>query len=183
LRRSELEHAIRAATEIVQQDEVIVIGSQSVLGTWTEDELPPEATQSVEVDIAPLHDDDAQSLATLLDGVAGELSPFHQTHGFYLQGVGRDTAILPDGWEERLVRVSNDNTNRRTGLCLDALDLCIAKLAAQREKDFTFVAALLEHGLVGQADLRARTRLLTAADPRTQTAVADWVDRWRPRRR
>jgi hypothetical protein len=149
----------------VQQDTVIVIGSQSVLGTWTDDELPEEATRSEEVDIAPLHDDDGQSLATLLDGVAGELSPFHQTHGFYIQGVGRDTAILPDGWEERLVRVSNDNTNGRTGRCLDAVDLCIAKLAAQRQKDSTFVAALLDHGLVNLAELHARADELNKADP------------------
>lgn len=39
MRRHQLEHAIRASTEIVQQDSVIVIGSQAVLGSWDEGRL------------------------------------------------------------------------------------------------------------------------------------------------
>jgi hypothetical protein len=52
MRRVELEHAIRATTEIVDEDAIIVIGSQAILGTFTEDELPAQATQSIEVDMA-----------------------------------------------------------------------------------------------------------------------------------
>ena len=89
MRRSELEHAIRAATEIIRQDAVVIIGSQAILGSFTEDELPTEATLSEEVDIAPLKDDDAQSLATELDAAIGEMSHFHETHGFYVQGSAR----------------------------------------------------------------------------------------------
>lgn len=88
LRRDELEHAIRAATEIIQQDSVIVIGSQSILGTWGEDDLPGIATMSDEVDICPVNDDDAESLATLLDSVAGEWSSFHEP-----------TSSIYRGWE------------------------------------------------------------------------------------
>lgn len=132
--RSELEHAIRAATDIIRNDAVIIIGSQSILGSWTENELPREATMSKEVDVCPLEDDDAQSLATELDAAIGEMSDFHATHGFYVQGVGRQTAVLPLGWTTRLVPVSNDNTNGRAGLCLEPHDLCAAKLTAGREK-------------------------------------------------
>ncbi|GEA84196.1 hypothetical protein GCM10009774_07010 [Cellulomonas gelida] len=92
--RSDLEHAIRASTRIVQQKSVIIVGSQAVLGSWDEDELPAEATLSVEIDVCPMHDDDAESLATELDARIGELSSFHETHGFYIQGVGRRTALL-----------------------------------------------------------------------------------------
>lgn len=162
MRRSELEHAIRAATDIIRTDEVFVIGSQSILGSYTEDELPDEATRSEEVDIAPMHDDDAQSLATQLDAAIGEMSTFHETHGFYVQGVGRDTAVLPAGWTERLVTVSNDNTRGRTGLCLDPHDLCVAKLVAGRAKDHIFVGSLLKHELV-KRDIIAE-RLLTVPD-------------------
>ena len=79
VRGAELEHAIRAATEIIAEDRVIVIGSQAILGSFTEDELPGEATMSIEVDIVPLHDDDAGPLATLIDGAIGEWSSFHDT--------------------------------------------------------------------------------------------------------
>jgi hypothetical protein len=179
LRRHELEHAIRVSTEIVQQDTVIIIGSQSVLGTWNEEELPDEATLSGEVDIAPMHDDDAESLATKLDGVVGELSAFHESHGYYVQGVGRKTAVLPDGWEDRLVPVKTDWTNGGTGFCLDPVDLCIAKLVAHRDKDFSFVGALLEAGLVDAAQLRERIDLLPAStDRRSIDAVTGWVTSW-----
>jgi len=179
LLRSELEHAIRVATEILDADSVLIIGSQSILGSWDEDELPIEATLSVEVDIAPLHDDAAESLATKLDGVAGELSGFHERHGYYIQGVGRTTAILPTGWENRLVPLSSDWTMGRVGLCLNATDLCVAKLAAHREKDLTFVHSLLSSGLIDRDELRARANLLDdAVDPRTTDSVCSWVDAW-----
>jgi hypothetical protein len=41
MRRDQLEHAIRTACQIIQADEVIVVGSQSILGTYREDELVP----------------------------------------------------------------------------------------------------------------------------------------------
>ena len=82
MKRSELAIAIRTATEIICQDEVLVIGSQSILGSFDESELPAIATFSVEVDIAPLHDDSEETAATLLDGQAGEWSDFHEAHGF-----------------------------------------------------------------------------------------------------
>ena len=62
-------------------------------GEPVEDELPDQATQSVEVDMAPLRDDAAATLANKLDGAIGEWSMFHRTHGYYVQGVGRDTLI------------------------------------------------------------------------------------------
>lgn len=171
MRRDQLEHAIRAATEIVRQDSVLVIGSQAVLGTWDEDELPGEAIASLEVDICPLEDDAAETMATTLDALIGEWSSFHQTHGFYIQGVGRRTALLPVGWDNRLVRVNGPGTHGRTGLCLDPHDLCLAKLAAGREKDRTFVAALVTAGRVNPLVLAERADDLDVADPRIVEAV------------
>lgn len=80
MRRDQLEHAIRTACQITNQDEVIVIGSQAILGTYPEYELPELATRSMEVDILPITDDNnvTMELADLIVGVAGELSPFEQ---------------------------------------------------------------------------------------------------------
>lgn len=173
MRRAELEHAIRAAGEILQAESMYVIGSQSVLGTWSEYELPAEATFSDEVDICPLSDDDTQSLATILDGAIGELSMFHSEHGFYVQGLGIDTAILPAGWEQRLVPVTNANTRYRIGLCLDPLDACAAKLAAGREKDRLFVLTLLQADLVQARNLAERVDSLPDV-PQRRTAQS-WI--------
>jgi len=56
MRRDQLEHAIRTACQIIGRPEVIVLGSQAILGTFREDELPVHATMSGEVDILPIAD-------------------------------------------------------------------------------------------------------------------------------
>ena len=170
MNRDELEHGIRAATEIIQADEVIIIGSQSVLGTWSESELPAEATASNELDVLPLNDTDREALATRLSGVAGELSSFDAAHGFHLDGVGRKTAVLPHGWEDRLRRVQNDNTLGRIGWCLDPHDLCVAKLVANRDKDRSFVSALVRHRLI-DPELLLERLVDTDLDDRTSDTV------------
>ena len=53
MRRDQLEHAIRTACQITGRREVIVVGAQSILGTFREDQLPAAATMSAEVDILP----------------------------------------------------------------------------------------------------------------------------------
>lgn len=61
MRRDQLEHAIRTACQIIGHDAVVVIGSQSILGSFTEEELPAEATMSMEIDILPLAADDKET--------------------------------------------------------------------------------------------------------------------------
>lgn len=187
MRRDQLEHAIRTACQIIQQPRVIVIGSQAILGTYDETQLPAAATMSIEVDILPIADTNAEvaRLADLIEGVAGELSPFEELHGFSLDGVDLHTAVLPAGWLTRLVTVQNANTAapdgepRFTGLCLDKEDLCVAKLVAFREKDINFVAALLEARLVS-TDLIAERLLTVPSEHATTVARArDWLAAWR----
>jgi len=156
MRRDQLEHAIRTACQIIGRPEVIVVGSQSILGTFSEDQLPADATMSVEIDILPISDDNAEAgrLADLVEGVAGEFSPFEELHGFSIDGVDLTTSALPTGWRARLVKVQNastaapDGEPEYTGWCLDKEDLCVAKLCAFREKDRNFVAALVPSELV-----------------------------------
>jgi hypothetical protein len=50
MKRAELEHVLRSAGRIVEDRNVLIIGSQSVLGTIPEGDLPLEATASMEVD-------------------------------------------------------------------------------------------------------------------------------------
>jgi len=112
MRRDQLEHAIRTACQIIGAPAVIVVGSQSILGTYREEDLPAGATMSVEVDILPIADDNAETarLADLIEGVAGEFSPFEELHGFSIDGVDLETSVLPDRWRERLIKVQNANT-------------------------------------------------------------------------
>ena len=183
MRRDQLEHAIRTACQIIGKSEVIVVGSQAILGTFREDQLPADATVSVEIDILPIADDNAETkrLADLIEGVAGEFSPFEELHGFSIDGVDLSTSALPAGWRGRLVKVQNANTAapggepQYTGWCLDKEDLCVAKLCAFREKDQNFVAALVRSALV---DLKTILSRLTSVDERYHAAAeraASWL--------
>lgn len=97
MRRDQLEHAIRTSCQIIQKPEVIVVGSQAILGTYSEDQLPEAATMSIEVDVLPIAETNEETarLADLIEGVAGEWSPFEQQHGFSIDGVDLTTAALP----------------------------------------------------------------------------------------
>ena len=153
MNRLQLEHVIRAAATIAEDDEIVVIGSQAILGRYPD--APEELCLSADADLYPRNRPDR---ADLIDGSIGELSPFHETYGYYAQGVGPRTAILPAGWEDRLVRVE---TEAGAGLCLEPHDLVISKYVAAREKDRDYVRAALRHGLVNVETLLERLDLTT----------------------
>jgi hypothetical protein len=154
--RAELEHVIRAAADIAADDAIIVVGSQSILGQFPD--APPELRVSVEADVFPR---DHPERADVIDGSIGEGSPFHATYGYYAQGVDASTSVLPDGWEDRLVPISNANTRGATGWCLDVHDLVIAKAVAGREKDRAFLREASRHGMVDERTARARLAATT----------------------
>jgi hypothetical protein len=139
MNRSQFAHAVRAAAEIIKSTEVIVIGSQAVHASI--EELVESAHRSVEADIAARNDITGY-LADLIDGSIGEASMFHETHGYYAQGVEITTAILPNGWEQRLIPFKNEETNGITAHCLEIHDLWISKSLAGRDKDFEFCKEL-----------------------------------------
>ena len=167
--RDEFDHAIRAAGSILGVDELLVIGSQALHGV-IRDGLPPEAQRSMEVDIAVMGDVDG-SRADLIDGSIGEASMFHETFGYYAQGVTESTAVLPAGWRERLIRYESPTTAGVAALCLEPHDLWVAKAVAHRPKDLEFCRALLAGGLVDIGTLRKRLAAVEDLDPAIQAAV------------
>ncbi|BDG61012.1 DUF6036 family nucleotidyltransferase [Caldinitratiruptor microaerophilus] len=156
MRRDELEHIIRAAGAILGDREVIVLGSQAILGRFPSG-LPPEATESMEAYLLPVNDPDGKK-ADLIDGTLGEGSMFHDTFGIYAHGVDETTARLPDGWRDRLIPVENANTMGITGYCLEPHDLLVSKYLAGRPKDLEFCSAVVRAGLVSERTLLDRLR-------------------------
>ena len=165
MRRSDLEHLIRAAGRISGERELVVIGSQAVLGQFPD--APVALLASMEVDLYPLA---RPELADKVDGAIGEGSRFHQTYGYYAQGVGPETATLPAGWKNRLVRVENRNTGVAAGLCLEVHDLAISKYVAGRAKDREFTRELARHGMTDRATLLRRLAA-TKLDPAVRKIV------------
>ncbi|GAA1327337.1 DUF6036 family nucleotidyltransferase [Leucobacter albus] len=177
MNREQLLHAIRAAAHLVQLDSVIVIGSQSILGTWDENELPDVVVMSHEVDILPLSGQDTALLADRLAEL-GEMSRFDQTFGYHIDGVDETTAVLPDGWQNRLVPVGSYSVamgKEVTGLCLEPHDLCVAKIIAFREKDRGFVSALVTAQLLDLEVLLERLTQTMPPDGRNLDYAYAWV--------
>jgi hypothetical protein len=169
--REQLEHVIRAAATIADDDEIVVIGSQAVLGQFPD--APEELCRSMEADVWPRNHPERWEL---IDGSIGELSPFHEIFGYYAQGVGPETAILPDGWQDRLVKVESARNGGAVGLCLEIHDLTISKYLAGREKDMAFVKVAIAHGLVEEETLRNRLES-TSTDESTRRRIASFISR------
>jgi hypothetical protein len=155
MKRIDLEHIIRAAGSITQDDEIIIIGSQAVLGQYPQ--APETLLRSMEADIYPKN---KHHLSDLVDGSIGELSPFHETFGYYAHGVGEETVVLPEGWKERLIPIKNENTAGVTGWCLEIHDLIASKYVAGRQRDLEFAEEAIEQGLARKKILRQRIALL-----------------------
>jgi hypothetical protein len=170
--RTQLEHVIRAAAGNADCPDIVVIGSQAILGSTPD--APAELLASVEADVFPR---DRPEASILIDGAIGERSLFHETFGYYAHGVDESTARLPVGWRERLVPLRNENTRGATGWCLEPHDLAISKLAAGRPKDLDYVSCLVRRRLVSLAVLEERLAQTVFAEPTARERMAQWLRR------
>jgi hypothetical protein len=169
--RDQLEHAIRAACEISEDTAIWIFGSQAVLGSFPD--APEELRASIEVDVQPINRLDK---IDDIDGALGELSLFHQTHGFYIHALPvEEAATLPPGWKQRATPVFDEiNTRGKTGWCIEVHDLAASKLVAYRGKDRDFVRTLLIEQMVETEMLIKRIRSLGIAEKQRDRLV-EWV--------
>jgi hypothetical protein len=171
MRRVDLEHIIRAAGEIAGVKEIIILGSQSILGQFpslgeegfNSDNNVKIGFSSIEFNPCKSAEADVmvpenEELADEIEGAIGEFSLFHETHGCYAQAVDSTTSKLPKRWKERLVAISNDNTNGIVGLCLEIHDLIVSKLFASREKDIEFFKSIIALNLIKKETLMERLK-------------------------
>ena len=174
--REQLAHLLRAASRITGDNDVLVIGSQAILGTYGEEELPAETWMSIEADISFLEDAEGTK-ALMVDGAIGELSSFHEMYAYYSQGVEVSVAVLPDGWRDRLVPFRPEAALPAMAWCLEPHDLVISKLAAARHKDIAFTQALLNADLLDRRVLEDRARDVPDKHSRQRRWILNWLKR------
>lgn len=174
MNRTQLAHVLRSASRIAGDSEVLVVGSQAILGVRDEDELPAEATASMEADIAFLDDID-RAKADEVEGAIGEFSTFHEEFGYYAEGIHIDTVVLPDGWRERLIRPDLPGAEPATATFLDPHDLVASKLAAGRPKDLAFALALVTADLI---DLDVLLERIYAMPADVHQSIVDRMIAW-----
>jgi hypothetical protein len=167
VRRDELEHVIRAAAEVSGDDELVIVGSQAILGQFPD--APEPLVVSREADIYPKN---RPEQADEIDGSMGDGSYFDSSFGYYAHAVGPETAKAPAGWERRLIPIRSENTGGATGWCLEVHDLVLAKCVAGRERDWDFAKEALRHGLVDSDELKCR-----AVDLPLSAAEAERIQR------
>jgi hypothetical protein len=151
MRRVELEHVIRAAATVAEDPDLVIVGSQAILGQFPE--APEGMLVSREADLYPRNRPERQDE---IEGALGDGSYFESTFGYYAHAVGPETAKVPAGWERRLIPVGNENTGGATGWCLEIHDLLLSKCAAGRERDWEFAEEALRYELADPGELRSR---------------------------
>jgi hypothetical protein len=169
MRREELEHVIRAAATVTGEREIVVIGSQAILGQFPD--APDALLFSQEADVYPRSQPEK---AIAIDGAMGDSSRFHETFGYYAHGVGPETTKAPTGWEQRLVPVRVPllvgHETEATGWCMEAHDLVLAKLAAGRARDIEFAEEAIRHNIVQPRELLRRVPCLPVDSQRQEHA-------------
>ena len=116
--RDQLEHAIRAACDVSKDTELWIFGSQAILGKFPN--APESLRASIEVDVQPKN---RPETVDEVDGTLGELSMFHQTHGFYVHGI---SVYLPHRKRMRYLKDHNKSPTvppRKNSLALMAQPL------------------------------------------------------------
>jgi hypothetical protein len=80
--RRQLEHIIGAAGSITDERVILVLGSQSILGSG--ENVSEKLLLSMEADVFPIK---APDKTELIDGSIGEICQFHETFGYYGHGI------------------------------------------------------------------------------------------------
>ena len=171
MNREQLEHAIRAACTVSGDQELIIFGSQAILGQFPD--APTEVRKSIEVDVSPKNRPEA---VDRIDGALGENSQFHKTHGFYVHGVPIETVKLPKGWEKRINKVQDYMDEKNIGYCIEAHDLAAGKLMAFREKDTEFVRRLILEEMI-DVDILLKRLKVTDAEKEIKDRAIRWAER------
>jgi hypothetical protein len=84
-------------------------------------------------------------------------------------------AVLPKGWQGRLLNLPVIQTNGVAGLCLDPHDLLISKYVARREKDIEFNREVMASGVVDAERLLALLDV-TLVDEVAKTRMRGYIE-------
>ncbi|WP_406720434.1 DUF6036 family nucleotidyltransferase [Thioclava litoralis] len=139
----DMERAVRAIARHFKSDAVFIIGSQSVILEWPS--APVLLRTSGEIDAYPGNAEEWEAENPIeaseeISALFGWGSHFQDTHGFYIDGVDRNTAVLPEDWMHRCIKMHVDVDGRRvTAIAPSPEDLAAAKLIRYDDKDLDYV--------------------------------------------
>ena len=148
----------------------VVVGSVSVLGMSDVSAIPAGMTMSIDADCYTLTD---PPRVFDLQATLGEGSYYHRLHGIYLDPVSPKLPTLPDGWQQRLIRIARSDV---TAHFLEPNDAAVSKLARAEPRDMRWVRAGIAAGLVSLPMLKLRMRTTDFFDAQEQAVALGALD-------
>jgi len=101
----------------------------------------------------------------------GQGSVFHESHGFYIDGVDETTAKFPEDWRDRAVSIQVEvDSNMVTVIAPSVEDLVVAKLHRLWEKDRTYIAMRHASRPINKDMVRVRLESCSPANEILQAA-------------
>ena len=183
MRREDLRLLFARARDLCDETDYVVLGSLAVLGHAGE--VPPRMAASLDVDAFSKSD---PGRIFELASALGQGSPFEAEHGYYLDPISPRVATLPDGWEERLLRIQLEPD--LVGWFLEPNDAAVSKYARMEPRDREWIRPGLRAGVLSMAIIEARVRQTTFLDAiesaRARQALEEdrrWLRAARARRR
>lgn len=155
--RQDLALLFSRARSLCGETDYVVFGSLAVLGH--SGAVPARMAASIDVD-AYTKSDPARVFD--LAAALGQGSAFESKHGFYLDPISPRIATLPDGWDERLVRI--ELARDVSGWFLDPADAAVSKYARMEPRDREWIRPGLVDGILNVGTLDSRFARTTFAD-------------------
>ena len=163
------------ARRLSGHDDFVVIGSLSILGLAEHFDIPEGMTLSIDVDCYTKND--PERIFDVLPAL-GEHSAYHHRHGLYLDAVAPGLPSLPEGWQERLLKVERGAVRI---WFLDPNDAALSKSARGEPRDGRWIRAGIVAGVVSLPILKSRfgtTNFLDDDERRTAQSMLDEDQAW-----
>lgn len=161
---------LQEARKLSGHDDFVVIGSLSILGLEADFDVPKDMTMSNDVDCYTR--DDPDRIFELV-GALGEHSKYHQKSGIYLAAVGPNLATLPQGWNDRLIKVER---HALRAWFLEPNDAAVSKYARGEPRDIRWIRAGIRASVVSLPIVQTRMRSTTFIDAEEQQKAKTLVE-------
>lgn len=155
MRKEQILDLTERVRDLIGTEVPVIVGSQSLYGVT--DAVPESVKRSIECDFLILTG--GPDAFKTVSREIGLFSPFQQQTGYHADPIGLATVVLPTGWQERLVPLT-DEAGGLHAHCLEVHDTCVSKLIAGRDKDFEFIKELLDRNLAEMGTFVARAELV-----------------------
>jgi len=178
--REELDHILRAAGDVTGHKRFVLVGSNAIFAWYKS--VPAIMARSREADLyaSDVSDEEAERISDELENI-GQLSQFDETHGYYVDGVGPHTAVLPIDWKARCKLYVSEATLGVVALVPHPDDIALSKLCAGRDKDLEWVEAAYASDLINLGTIATRVEKLPGRTPEQNARIVDLIDAVRRR--